>query len=372
LVWHLPDFSANAAVDSSNRNGKVTTSESGVEGVRLNAQCTFKGHTDTVEDVAFHPTDSNILCSVSDDTRLLFWDSRCDHGKPVNAVKASEVDVHVVDWNALNTNLIATGGKDKIVKVWDWRKIGEFSSPRKGGKKQQEGETASEKDMVIMSHSHEGEILRASWSPHDENVFASASDDGCLNVWDLSRKKGTNSSDEEATTTANDNDKPNTDGATAGAENDSGEGDDGNTNKPKKSRFGEAPPDELLFTHSGHRNPITDFQWNPHDPWTVVSSGSGANVASTCQFWRISDLITRPKEEVMQELEKHSAYICGRAAKPAESDDDTEDTGDDTSDAGDDPTNTKEEDFVKREEQNMTRNPSYETAQEEAFEAMDL
>ena len=74
----------------------------------------------------------------------------------------------------------------------------------------------------------------------------------------------------------------------------------------------------------------------------------------------------------MQELEKHSAYICGRAAKPAESDDDTEDTGDDTSDAGDDPTNTKEEDFVKREEQNMTRNPSYETAQEEAFKAMDL
>ena len=89
-----------------------------------------QGHTDTVEDVAFHPTDSNTLCSVSDDTRLLFWDSRCDHGKPVNAVKASEVDVHVVDWNALNTNLIVTGGKDKIVKVWDWRKIGEFSSPR--------------------------------------------------------------------------------------------------------------------------------------------------------------------------------------------------------------------------------------------------
>ena len=73
----------------------------------------------------------------------------------------------------------------------------------------------------------------------------------------------------------------------------------------------------------------------------------------------------------MLELENHSAYICGRAAKPAESGDDTEDTGDDTSDAGDDP-NTKEEDFVKREEQNMTRNPSYETAQEEAFEAMDL
>jgi hypothetical protein len=102
-----------------------------------------------------------------------------------------------------------------------------------------------------------------------------------------------------------------------------------------------------------------------------MSSGSGANVASTCQFWRISDLITRPKEEVMQELEKHSAYICGRAAKPAESGDDTEDTGDDTSDAGDDDVNTKDEE-MEREEQNMTRNPtSFETAQEEPFEAMD-
>ena len=41
----------------------------------------------------------------------------------------------------------------------------------------------------------------------------------------------------------------------------------------------------------------------------------------------------------------------------------------DNSDGGDE-VNTKEEDVVK-EEQNMTRNPSYETAQEEPFEAMD-
>ena len=225
--------------------------------------------------------------------------------------------------------------------------------------------------MVIMSHSHEGEILRASWSPHDENVFASASDDGCLNVWDLSRKKGTNSSDEEATTTANDNDKPNTDGATAGAENDSGEGDDGNTNKPKKSRFGEAPPDELLFTHSGHRNPITDFQWNPHDPWTVGELGIGrkcrvhvpilAHIRSHHASERGSHAGTgetfcvymRASGETGGKRRRYGGYRRRHFRRVAT-------------------TNTKEEDFVKREEQNMTRNPSYETAQEEAFEAMDL
>ena len=53
----------------------------------------------------------------------------CDHANQ-NAVKASEVDVHVVDWNALNTNLIVTGGKDKIVKVWDWRKLGNSSAKK--------------------------------------------------------------------------------------------------------------------------------------------------------------------------------------------------------------------------------------------------
>ena len=71
---------------SNNSNGKVTTNENDVKGPMLNAQCTFKGHTDTVEDVAFHPTDANILCSVSDDTRLLFWDAvrsrqTCERGE---------------------------------------------------------------------------------------------------------------------------------------------------------------------------------------------------------------------------------------------------------------------------------------------------
>jgi WD40 repeat protein len=36
----------------------------------------FKGHTDTVEDVSFHPTEGLTLCSVGDDRALIFWDGR--------------------------------------------------------------------------------------------------------------------------------------------------------------------------------------------------------------------------------------------------------------------------------------------------------
>ena len=56
---------------------------------------------------------------------------------------------------------------------------------------------------------------------------------------------------------------------------------------------------------------VVDFQWNPVDPWTLASvsddvtpddSGGGGG---TLQLWRISDLITRPEEEVLAELEQY-------------------------------------------------------------------
>ena len=122
---------------------------------------------------------------VSDDTRLLFW--TYDHGKPVTRESErsrrprGRLERAEYEFNR-------DGGKDKIVKVWDWRKIVEFFSEERLKRE----EKPSKKDMVIMSHCTKAKFSRE-LVPHDENVFASASDDGCLNVWDLSRKKGTNS-----------------------------------------------------------------------------------------------------------------------------------------------------------------------------------
>jgi histone-binding protein RBBP4 len=59
-----------------------------------------------------------------------------------------------------------------------------------------------------------------------------------------------------------------------------------------------------------------DFHWNPADPWTLasVSSGDGGN---TLQLWRMNDLIYRPEEEALAELEKHKEIICGVPAAAA-------------------------------------------------------
>ena len=40
----------------------------------------LRGHEDTVEDVQFHPTDPDQLCSVGDDSCLMLWDARQGEG----------------------------------------------------------------------------------------------------------------------------------------------------------------------------------------------------------------------------------------------------------------------------------------------------
>ena len=42
-------------------------------------------------------------------------------------------------------------------------------------------------------------------------------------------------------------------------------------------------PPELLFIHGGHTSQISDFSWNPSDPW-VIASVSDDNII---QIWQM-------------------------------------------------------------------------------------
>ena len=73
-------------------------------------------------------------------------------------------------------------------------------------------------------------FLQVQWSPHNETILASSGTDRRLHVWDLS-KIGEEQSAEDA----------------------------------------EDGPPELLFIHGGHTAKISDFSWNPNDPWVICS-----------------------------------------------------------------------------------------------------
>jgi histone-binding protein RBBP4 len=102
-----------------------------------------------------------------------------------------------------------------------------------------------------------------------------------------------------------------------------------------------------MFTYV-FRDKVVDFHWNAFDPWTIVSvsddcastGGGGTLQVNKCfcyllvrtflfdqitlnfaksyytsfdllQIWRMLDLIYRPEDEVLAELDKYKSYILG-------------------------------------------------------------
>ncbi|WKX88771.1 hypothetical protein Q1695_008416 [Nippostrongylus brasiliensis] len=90
------------------------------------------------------------------------------------------------------------------------------------------------------------------WVPHNETILAGSGTDRRLHVWDLSKI--------------------------------------GEEQNPEDAEDG---PPELLFIHGGHTAKISDFSWNPNEPW-VVCSVSEDNIM---QVWQMADNIQNEGEE---------------------------------------------------------------------------
>ena len=150
-------------------------------------------------------------------------------------------DVHCVDWNAIDTHLLATGSADHAVNIWDMRKLD------KSGKA----------TPVYVLEGHTNGITSLQWYPGQSSVLASGASDSLINVWDISRIQ----SDSNDTTAA------------------------------------------LVFQHSGHRGEVTDFQWNATEKWTMlsVSDESQPSGGGTVQAWRVNDMVYTDEEKVLQE-----------------------------------------------------------------------
>ncbi|VAH62629.1 unnamed protein product [Triticum turgidum subsp. durum] len=212
----------------------------------------FHGHDSTVEDVQFCPSSAQEFCSVGDDACLILWDARTGTSPAVKVEKAHGGDVHCVDWNLHDVNYILTGSADNSVRMWDRRNLG----PGGAG------------SPIHKFEGHKAAVLCVQWSPDKASVFGSSAEDGFLNVWDhekVGKKKNPNS------------------------------------------------PGGLFFQHAGHRDKIVDFHWNSSDPWTIVSvsdDGESTGGGGTLQIWRMSDLIYRPEDEVVSELETFKSHLA--------------------------------------------------------------
>ncbi|MBA0838921.1 hypothetical protein Goarm_004705, partial [Gossypium armourianum] len=253
VLWSIQDHISGGSIVKQNKPGEGN--DKTAEGPSVGPRGIFCGHEDTVEDVAFCPSSAQEFCSVGDDSCLILWDARVGTGPTIKVEKAHDADLHCVDWNPHDDNLILTGSADNTVRMFDRRNLTSngVGSP------------------IYKFEGHRAAVLCVQWSPDESSVFGSSAEDGLLNIWDYDKvgKK---------------------------------------VERPSKSP---STPAGLFFQHAGHRDKVVDFHWNASDPWTVVSVSDDCDSTGgggTLQIWRMSDLIYRPEEEVLAELEKFKSH----------------------------------------------------------------
>uniref|UniRef100_A0A0C9RN33 TSA: Wollemia nobilis Ref_Wollemi_Transcript_9643_1854 transcribed RNA sequence n=1 Tax=Wollemia nobilis TaxID=56998 RepID=A0A0C9RN33_9CONI len=257
LLWSIQDHISSLTEPSSSKGSKSLASHSDKHAnTPIGPRGVYKGHKDTVEDVQFCPSSQQEFCSVGDDSCLILWDARAGNEPAVKVEKAHNADLHCVDWNPHDENLILTGSADNSVRMFDRRNLvsGGVGSP------------------VHKFEGHTNSVLCVQWCPDKASVFGSAAEDGYLNVWDYEK-----------------------------------------VGKSVSKKNTPPSPPGLFFQHAGHRDKVVDFHWNSSDPWTIVSvsdDGESTGGGGTLQIWRMSDLIYRPEEEVLEELEKFRAHIA--------------------------------------------------------------
>ncbi|KAG8508837.1 Histone-binding protein RBBP7 [Galemys pyrenaicus] len=234
------------------------------EGKIVDAKAIFTGHSAVVEDVAWHLLHESLFGSVADDQKLMIWDTRSNTtSKPSHLVDAHTAEVNCLSFNPYSEFILATGSADKTVALWDLRNL---------------------KLKLHTFESHKDEIFQVHWSPHNETILASSGTDRRLNVWDLS-KIGEEQSAEDA------EDGPPellvcivlalTQEALCRAPCRLAD-----NHSVTCSVYLALRPVRIfctLFIHGGHTAKISDFSWNPNEPW-VICSVSEDNIM---QIWQM-------------------------------------------------------------------------------------
>ncbi|KFY61520.1 hypothetical protein V496_04980 [Pseudogymnoascus sp. VKM F-4515 (FW-2607)] len=189
----------------------------------------LSGHTGSIEELQWSPSERNVFASASSDGTIKVWDVRSKSRSAALSVQVSESDVNVMSWSPLTTHLLASGADDGVWAVWDLRNW--KAAPTPG---------ASSKPTPVASFGfHKEQITSVEWHPTEDSIVAVAAGDDTLTLWDLAVELD----EEEA----------------KGGE--------------------EGVPPQLLFVHYLER--VKEAHWHPQIPGALVGTGESFNVFKT-------------------------------------------------------------------------------------------
>ncbi|KHO01242.1 glutamate-rich WD repeat containing protein 1 [Metarhizium album ARSEF 1941] len=149
----------------------------------------FQGHTSSVEEIQWSPSEQSVFASASSDGSIRIWDVRSKSRKPAITVQVSKYDVNVMSWSRQTSHLLASGADDGTWGVWDLR----------------QWKAGADKPQPLASFDfHKEQITSLEWHPTDDSIMAVAAGDSTVTLWDLAVELD----DEESKDTAGVKDVP--------------------------------------------------------------------------------------------------------------------------------------------------------------------
>lgn len=182
----------------------------------------FTGHTSSVEELQWSPSEKNVFASASADGTVKIWDARSKSRKPAVSMQVSTTDVNVLSWSHQTSHLLASGHEDGEWAVWDLRQW-----------KPSTGSASGKPSSVASFKFHKEQITSVEWHPTDDSIVSVCAGDNTLTLWDLAVELD----DEESRYTADVKD---------------------------------VPP-QLLFVH--YMEQVKEAHWHPQIPGTLMATG---------------------------------------------------------------------------------------------------
>ncbi|RHY51965.1 hypothetical protein DYB34_004862 [Aphanomyces astaci] len=208
----------------------------------------FTGHTASVEDLQWSPTEATVFASCSADKTVRIWDVRTK-ARSMLSVEAHEQDVNVITWNRNVAHLMASGSDDGSFKIWDFRKFQAYDNFILPSLHRSDS-------PVAHFRYHTAPVTSIEWHPTDESMLAVSGADNQISIWDMSVEE-----DAEAAA---------------------------NVTTAKL----DVPP-QLLFIHQGQTD-IKELHFHPQCPGLLVSTAAdGFNVLE--RYVEISNVVADGK-----------------------------------------------------------------------------
>ena len=215
---------------SGDCDGQIMLTDAASERISSSGEA-FRGHTGSVEDLQWSPSENTVFASASVDHTVRLWDIRLPHHQAALSAVVHDCDVNVLSWNRNATHMLATGADDGIFATWDLRRWAPSTE-------------AVRAEPILTSNWHQASITSIEWSPHDASVLAVAGADDQLSIWDFAL----DTADTEA-----------------------------EASQPGDRQV----PSQLLFIHQGQKE-IKELHWHPQLSGVLVSTAlSGFNIFKT-------------------------------------------------------------------------------------------